>query len=69
MFFFFLSVLPYGAVVELLVPVNVVGLFVVVEAGVLTLVVIWLVVPVVLGCSVVVVGKGVTLVEVVCTKW
>ena len=42
-----------------MLPPNVVWLFVVVEAGVTTLVVIWLVVPVVLGCSVVVDGIGV----------
>ena len=46
---------------------NVVELFVVVESGVLTLVIIWLVEPVVLGCSVVVIGIGVVApVEVVC---
>ena len=47
-----------------MVPANVV----VIGAGILTLVVIWLVVPVVLGCSVVVVGIGVVApVEVACT--
>ena len=47
---------------------NVVELLVVVEAGVLTLVVVWLVVPVVLGCSEVVLETGVVAsVEVVCT--
>ena len=51
-----------------MLPPNVVWLFVVVEAGVTTLVVIWLVVPVVLGCCVVMVGIGVVApVEVVCT--
>ena len=47
---------------------NVVELLVVVEAGVLTLVVVWLVVPVVLGYSVGVLGiEVVASVEVVCT--
>ena len=47
---------------------SVVELLVVVEAGVLTLVVVWLVEPVVLGNSVVVLGIGVVFsVEVVCT--
>ena len=51
---------------EFVVLANVLELLVVVEAGVLTLAVIWLVVPVVLGCSLVVIGIGVVAVEVVC---
>ena len=63
-----INVLPYGELVEVEVLADVVELFVMVEAGVLILVVIWLVVPIELGCSVVVVGiEVVAPVEVMCT--